>query len=847
MEKALEGLLKMGKFFLSSVLPRLKSMLKNAPKRLCPGNQNAIRCSALKKWNIPYIAGFLAMAAVLAVSVPAQDQLSAVQKSGYAADSFLTVFPLPDEGCLNNASQNVGAVHAKQNSASSWDAIREQLTESAKRRDSSITLTLPGDVTASPDYKEELSAAIYSVGVSEYYWAFKNQRVEITRIQYYDDFEICATPEEALAFIESCAKANKPSFRIYFSYDLANALFDREHLELEALLAQTRLKRPSDYSYGEKNCRVIFFNASYWRPDEEAGGRASTMADFVRLFNAHTETMQTEFEIMITDELQKELFGNSSVSDQYSLFAELRENCGIISLDSYTIGHFLGVNNIQYYPGRIILQAYNSGKTDALSSRERQTLNAALEIAGAASGTELERERKIHDLLCDRIVYYTDEISHDENDCAIGALLNGKADCDGYADAFYLCGNLAGLKVKYQHGDSLLPANSDGENDGNQVEQDGSHMWNLIHILGKWIMVDVTWDDNEIGCSYVYYNQGRNQAGVTHIWDERAVTVDLLPASDNSFRNKDLEQIEVRNWKEVYNLLMASSAIRKERICLSYPASLDLRTSRERLDNNIRSVGIKDYYWDLSSECAEIYQIEYYDHFSICNTKQEIIDYINSRASAAGSDFWVYLSPDFSLQMFANDMRGLKAAFAKTRLLTPFTFSYNEEYRRIQFSNPGFYSPKATLAEYTVRTLDDVSSALAAHAKEKPDRILFDSWGIDLQQNHEAFSVALYSSGIESFSWTFSGSFALITDITYYDHFKICSTSEEAVAYMKYCKNKKLSSIRIYCASDEFYSFLHDNQSEEFFDLMEEAGCKNRSISYSDWTRLLLIEDPVWK
>ena len=80
---------------------------------------------------------------------------------------------------------------------------------------------------------------------------------------------------------------------------------------------------------------------------------------------------------------------------------------------------------------------------------------AALALAGQVSGGELEREKQLHDLLCDRITYYTDDTPHDENDCAVGALLNGLADCDGYADAFCLCATLSGLQAQFQHGDSL--------------------------------------------------------------------------------------------------------------------------------------------------------------------------------------------------------------------------------------------------------------------------------------------------------------------------------------------------------------------------------------------------------
>ena len=95
----------------------------------------------------------------------------------------------------------------------------------------------------------------------------------------------------------------------------------------------------------------------------------------------------------------------------------------------------------------------------------------------------------------------------------MGAILNGRANCDGYTDAFYLIGTLAGLNVRYQHGDSL---------DKNYwgAEATVSHIWNLLEIGGVWRMVDVTWDDEENGWTYVWFNAGRDIADRMHVWNE---------------------------------------------------------------------------------------------------------------------------------------------------------------------------------------------------------------------------------------------------------------------------------------------------------------------------------------
>ena len=78
----------------------------------------------------------------------------------------------------------------------------------------------------------------------------------------------------------------------------------------------------------------------------------------------------------------------------------------------------------------------------------------------------------------------------DEDDCCIGALLDGRANCDGYADALLLVGRLAGLNVRYQHGDSL---------NGGMGSYFSTHMWNLIELDGAWRMIDANWDDGSMG------------------------------------------------------------------------------------------------------------------------------------------------------------------------------------------------------------------------------------------------------------------------------------------------------------------------------------------------------------
>ncbi|MBP3389160.1 MAG: hypothetical protein J6K98_04710 [Clostridia bacterium] len=95
-----------------------------------------------------------------------------------------------------------------------------------------------------------------------------------------------------------------------------------------------------------------------------------------------------------------------------------------------------------------------------------------------ASMTAYERELKIHDNLIARCAYdETQESAYCHS--AYGALVEGKAVCEGYSRAFQY--------LLYQVGIPCLIAEGQSHGQG--------HAWNMAQIDGSWYHVDVTWDD----------------------------------------------------------------------------------------------------------------------------------------------------------------------------------------------------------------------------------------------------------------------------------------------------------------------------------------------------------------
>lgn len=198
---------------------------------------------------------------------------------------------------------------------------------------------------------------------------------------------------------------------------------------------------------------------------------------------------------------------------QCGVTARLRFDTGLLEL------------TLRYYPGTRIVYAAGSGDVSGLSERERATYERALQIvasARAAAQTPLSLERALHDWLCANVRYTDAPSVAAEADgtptayTAVGALLDGSANCQGFTDAFYLLARLAGFEVRRQSG------TVDGV----------AHTWNTILLDGQWYLVDVTYDQTDAGAwDYRWFNVGRDMAG-DHVWELREETAPVAAATD---------------------------------------------------------------------------------------------------------------------------------------------------------------------------------------------------------------------------------------------------------------------------------------------------------------------------
>lgn len=89
---------------------------------------------------------------------------------------------------------------------------------------------------------------------------------------------------------------------------------------------------------------------------------------------------------------------------------------------------------------------------------------------------DLTKIERIHNYILNHTVYDKNTNNFDINS-AYGSLIEGHAVCSGYADAFSIFMNI--YKIP------------------NIRVSSKNHLWNLVYINGKWLHIDLTWDDSE--------------------------------------------------------------------------------------------------------------------------------------------------------------------------------------------------------------------------------------------------------------------------------------------------------------------------------------------------------------
>ncbi len=366
-----------------------------------------------------------------------------------------------------------------------------------------------------------------------YYYRTDRYRktIEYTDVTFsYVPRAVCGTEADIVREIRTMGASGAVEFRLILGEELYGQIKEDNFRKLHELEAEAGLKN-CDMRYSWSDYVLYYENAEI----VTEAVKLETMDDVTAYMLQQSEENAPEITLFCSGEVYDRLMeGLTGFTAFRNSMAPLYDVAALAGLQVYTVSysalnHVITFEGIRYYAGTNMIRAFRANDATGLTDREMEAMQAAVQLAhDLKTDDDLMTAMNIHDYIAENVVY-ADDGNSDENDNAIGALLNGRADCDGYADAFCAVGTLAGLNVRCQHGDSYsIGPDFD-------ILNSVTHMWNLLEIDGTWRLVDVTWDDGEDGVSHTWFNLGLDRASRMHIWNEDT-TVALDPVTDLSVR-----------------------------------------------------------------------------------------------------------------------------------------------------------------------------------------------------------------------------------------------------------------------------------------------------------------------
>ncbi len=175
------------------------------------------------------------------------------------------------------------------------------------------------------------------------------------------------------------------------------------------------------------------------------------------------------------------------------------------SADTQNGGYNFSVSQITLVP----TEAYEGAFQDiaAFDQSVTGTVASLKSVIGNADADWADILKVLHDYLCEHLSYDHNYASYSSDSeqyryihSTAGVFLNKNnyaVVCDGYSKSFKLLCDLFGIPC------AVIPGNAGG-----------AHAWNLVQLEeGRWYLVDVTWDDQTSGISYVYFLANSGSVG----------------------------------------------------------------------------------------------------------------------------------------------------------------------------------------------------------------------------------------------------------------------------------------------------------------------------------------------
>lgn len=156
--------------------------------------------------------------------------------------------------------------------------------------------------------------------------------------------------------------------------------------------------------------------------------------------------------------------------------------------------------------------------------------------------TDFEKELVLHDALLTQCQYHHEAAAETQSErfstafTVYGALVEGRAVCEGYARALQYLLNDAGVQATVVAG---------------YDRQGTPHMWNAVALGGKLYYVDPTWDDTEQGIEYTYFNVNSRDMTASHCEGSETIGVFSTTETEYNYYRMTGSYFEVADQKQI--------------------------------------------------------------------------------------------------------------------------------------------------------------------------------------------------------------------------------------------------------------------------------------------------------